>query len=95
MSQQKDKTKSFESKVNALIMAYKQQREVLQAQQQKIQILEKELQETRAQYALLKDAKYVDVKSMELTDTKTRLAHLVNDVDQCIAILTKDDFSDE
>ncbi len=95
MSQQKDRAKSFESKVNALIMVYKQQREVLQAQQQKIQILEKELQETRAQYALLKDAKYVDVKSMELTDTKTRLAHLVNDVDQCIAILTKDDFSDE
>ncbi|HXK76288.1 MAG TPA: hypothetical protein PLK40_07445 [Bacteroidaceae bacterium] len=95
MSQQKDKTKSFESKVNALIMAYEQQRDVLQAQQQKIQTLEKELQETRTQYALLKDAKYVEVKSMELTDTKTRLAHLVNDVDQCIAILTKDDFSGE
>ncbi len=90
-----DRAKSFESKVNALIMAYRQQREVLQAQQLKIQQLESELQETRAQYVLLKDAKYVDVKSMELTDTKTRLAHLVNDVDQCIAILTKDDFAKE
>lgn len=95
MSQEMDRAKSFESKVNALIMAYRQQREVLQAQQLKIQKLESELQETRAQYALLKDAKYVDVKSMELTDTKTRLAHLVNDVDQCIAILTKDDFAKE
>lgn len=90
-----DRAKSFESKVSALIMAYRQQRDVLQAQQLKIQKLESELQETRAQYALLKDAKYVDVKSVELTDTKTRLAHLVNDVDQCIAILTKDDFAKE
>lgn len=89
MTEEEDKIiKRFEARVRHLILLYHKQQEEVIALQNQVQLLTSELAELDSKYKHLKDAKRIEVKSTDLTDTKRRLSKLVREVDQCITMLS-------
>ena len=79
--------RNFEARVRGLMMAYqevKQQNAELQAQLA-------ETQETVAclkrDYNTLKTARMIEVSSEDVKESRAKLAHLIREVDKCIALL--------
>lgn len=86
--------RNFEARVRGLMMAYqevKQQNAELQAQLDTYQQQLAETQETVAclkrDYNTLKTARMIEVSSEDVKESRAKLAHLIREVDKCIALL--------
>uniref|UniRef100_UPI0015B480EC hypothetical protein n=1 Tax=Alloprevotella sp. TaxID=1872471 RepID=UPI0015B480EC len=86
--------RNFEARVRGLMMAYqevKQQNAELQAQLDTYQQQLAETQETVASlkrdYNTLKTARMIEVSSEDVKESRAKLAHLIREVDKCIALL--------
>ena len=86
--------RKFEARVRGLMMAYqevKQQNAELQAQLDTYQQQLAETQETVASlkrdYNTLKTARMIEVSSEDVKESRAKLAHLIREVDKCIALL--------
>lgn len=89
MTKEEDKiVKRFEARVRHLILLYHKQQEQIVALNERVEQLTSELSDLNSKYKHLKDAKRIEVKSTDLTDTKRRLSNLVREVDQCITMLS-------
>ena len=89
MTEEEDKiVKRFEARVRHLILLYHKQQEQIVTLNDRVQQLNSELLDLNSSYKHLKDAKRIEVKSTDLSDTKRRLSNLVREVDQCITMLS-------
>jgi len=89
MTEEEDKiVKRFEARVRHLILLYHKQQEQIVTLNDRVQQLNSELSDLNSSYKHLKDAKRIEVKSTDLSDTKRRLSNLVREVDQCITMLS-------
>lgn len=89
MTEEEEKiVKRFEARVRHLILLYHKQQEQIVTLNDRVQQLNSELSDLNSSYRHLKDAKRIEVKSTDLSDTKRRLSNLVREVDQCITMLS-------
>ena len=56
--------------------------------EQKIERLEAKLAQSERDYQSLKMAKMMEITDGDLKDSKERLAHLIREVNKCIAVLS-------
>ena len=85
---------NFEARVRGLMMAYqevKQKNAELQAQLDTCQRQLAETQESVARlkrdYDTLKTARMIEVSGDDVKESRAKLAHLIREVDKCIALL--------
>lgn len=63
---------------------------MVEQNEQRIKKLEERLAEKDRNYQSLKMAKMVEITNGDLQGAKDRLAHLIRDVNKCIAVLSGD-----
>ncbi len=86
--------RNFEARVRGLMMAYqevKQQNAELQAQldtyQQQLAETQEIVASLKRDYNTLKTARMIEVSSEDVKESRAKLAHLIREVDKCIALL--------
>lgn len=86
--------RNFEARVRQLMMAYeeeKQKNAELQAQldtcQQQLADAQEAVEGLKRDYDTLKMARMIEVSGDDVKESRTRLAHLIREVDKCIALL--------
>jgi hypothetical protein len=61
---------------------------IVKEDEQKIERLEAKLAQSERDYQSLKMAKMMEITDGDLKDSKERLAHLIREVNKCIAVLS-------
>lgn len=86
--------RNFEARVRALMMAYqevKQKNAELQAQldtcQQQLADAQASVDCLKRDYNTLKTARMIEVSGDDVKESRAQLAHLIREVDKCIALL--------
>lgn len=92
--EEQDQLHRFETRVRQLIMKYKaletESRELydmVDERDRTIERLKKENEEWEKRYNTLKTARMIEVTSEDTERAQKRLAHLIRDIDKCIALL--------
>lgn len=85
---------TFETRVRQLIFRFEElKKENVQLQQQleeknaAIEMVQKELEQKKADYNSLMMAKMVEISDGDMETAKSRLSKLIRDVNKCIALL--------
>lgn len=86
--------RNFEARVRGLMMAYqevKQKNAELQAQldtcQQQLAEAQESVVSLKRDYNTLKTARMIEVSGDDVKESRAKLAHLIREVDKCIALL--------
>lgn len=93
-NEQEINLRNFEARVRQLMMAYNEEKqknaslqEQLEACQQQLADARNSVERLQANYNTLKTARMIEVSGSDIKDSRTRLAHLIREVDKCIALL--------
>ncbi len=93
-NEQKVALRNFEARVRQLMMAYqeeKQKNAELQAQlntcQQQLADAQESVDSLKRDYSNLKTARMIEVSGDDVKESRAKLAHLIREVDKCIALL--------
>lgn len=86
--------RNFEAKVRQLMMAHKEERqknaqlrsELSECQQQLAEAREA-VEKWKHDYSTLKTARMLEVSGDDVKESRAKLAHLIREVDKCIALL--------
>lgn len=86
--------RNFEARVRQLMMAYqeeKQKNAELQARlntcQQQLADAQESVDSLKRDYSNLKTARMIEVSGDDVKESRAKLAHLIREVDKCIALL--------
>ena len=86
--------RNFEALVRQLMRAYERERasnealqQALDENRQKLEQKEKENEELKRNYELLKTARMIEVSGDDIKASRARIAKLIREVDKCIALL--------
>lgn len=95
MAQNEKVLATFQTRVRQMILRFqevKKENEELYAMveesEQKIARLEAQLAQKERDYQSLKMARMLEISDGDLKDAKDRLAHLIREVNKCIAVLS-------
>lgn len=95
MAQNENVLATFQTRVRQLILRFqemKKENEELYAMvadnERKIAALEAQLAQKERDYQSLKMARMLEISDNDLKDSKERLAHLIREVNKCIAVLS-------
>lgn len=95
MAQNENVLATFQTRVRQLILRFqemKKENEELYAMvadnERKIAVLEAQLAQKERDYQSLKMARMLEISDNDLKDSKERLAHLIREVNKCIAVLS-------
>lgn len=95
MAQNANVLATFQTRVRQLILRFqemKKENEELYAMvadnERKIAVLEAQLAQKERDYQSLKMARMLEISDNDLKDSKERLAHLIREVNKCIAVLS-------
>ena len=86
--------RSFEAKIRQLMMAYKAEQQENARLRQQLDVCKQKLDEAQENvcrleenYKALKTARMIEVSGDDVRESKARIAHLIREVDKCIALL--------
>jgi len=95
MTQNEKVLATFQTRVRQLILRFQEMKKenedlytIVKEDEQKIERLEAELAQSERDYQSLKMAKMMEITDGDLKDSKERLAHLIREVNKCIAVLS-------
>lgn len=95
MTQNEKVLATFQTRVRQLILRFQEMKKenedlyaILMENEQKIERLEAKLAQSERDYQSLKMAKMMEISDGDLKDAKDRLAHLIREVNKCIAVLS-------
>lgn len=97
MAQSEKVLATFQTRVRQMILRFQELKKendelyaMVEQNEQRIKKLEERLAEKDRNYQSLKMAKMVEITNGDLQGAKDRLAHLIRDVNKCIAVLSGD-----
>lgn len=79
--------KRFETRTRQLILQYQELKQENELLRQRVDILNRELENTKRDYSNLKVARMIDISDQDMKDAKGRLSKLIREIDKCIALL--------
>ena len=95
MTQNEEALAKFEARVRQLILRFQELKkenaelyQIVEKNEQDIKLLQGKLGQTESDYNSLKMAKMMEITDGDLKDSKERLAHLIREVNKCIAVLS-------
>ena len=95
MTQNEKVLATFQTRVRQLILRFQEMKKenedlyaIVKEDEQKIERLEAKLAQSERDYQSLKMAKMMEISDGDLKDSKERLAHLIREVNKCIAVLS-------
>ncbi|MBR1448423.1 MAG: hypothetical protein IJ588_06745 [Prevotella sp.] len=95
MTQNEKVLATFQTRVRQMILRFQEVKKeneelyaMLEENEQKIARLEAELAQKERDYQSLKMARMLEISDGDLKDAKDRLAHLIREVNKCIAVLS-------
>ncbi len=95
MTQNEKVLATFQTRVRQLILRFQEMKKenedlyaIVKEDEQKIERLEAKLAQSERDYQSLKMAKMMEITDGDLKDSKERLAHLIREVNKCIAVLS-------
>ena len=93
MTQNEKVLATFQTRVRQLILRFQEMKKenedlyaIVKEDEQKIERLEAKLAQSERDYQSLKMAKMMEITDGDLKDSKERLAHLIREVNKCIAV---------
>jgi len=95
MTQNEKVLATFQTRVRQLILRFQEMKKenedlyaIVKEDEQKIERLEAKLAQSERDYQSLKMVKMMEISDGDLKDAKDRLAHLIREVNKCIAVLS-------
>lgn len=86
--------RNFEARIRQLMMAYKAEQQENARLRQQLEVCKQKLDEAQENvcrleenYKALKTARMIEVSGDDVRESKARIAHLIREVDKCIALL--------
>lgn len=79
--------KRFETRTRQLILQYQELKQENELLRQRVDTLNRELENTKRDYSNLKVARMIDISDQDMKDAKGRLSKLIREIDKCIALL--------
>ena len=79
--------KRFETRTRKLILQYQELKQENELLRQRVDTLNRELENTKRDYSNLKVARMIDISDQDMKDAKGRLSKLIREIDKCIALL--------
>lgn len=79
--------KRFETRTRQLILQYQELKQENELLRQRVDTLNRELENTKRDYNNLKVARMIDISDQDMKDAKGRLSKLIREIDKCIALL--------
>ena len=86
---------TFQTRVRQMILQFQQLKKenddlyaIVEQNEQKITELQEQVSARERDYQSLKMAKMLEITNGDLQNAKSRLAHLIRDVNKCIAVLS-------
>ncbi|MEE1414316.1 MAG: hypothetical protein U0J92_02410 [Prevotellamassilia sp.] len=86
--------RNFEARIRQLMMAYKAEQQENARLRQQLGVCKQKLDEAQENvcrleenYKALKTARMIEVSGDDVRESKARIAHLIREVDKCIALL--------
>lgn len=79
--------KRFETRTRQLILQYQELKRENELLRQRVDTLNRELENTKRDYSNLKVARMIDISDQDMKDAKGRLSKLIREIDKCIALL--------
>lgn len=79
--------KRFETRTRQLILQYQELKQENELLRQRVDTLNRELENTKRDYSNLKVARMIDISDQDIKDAKGRLSKLIREIDKCIALL--------
>lgn len=86
--------RNFEARIRQLMMAYKAEQQENARLRQQLDVCKQKLDEAQEDvcrleenYKALKTARMIEVSGDDVRESKARIAHLIREVDKCIALL--------
>lgn len=86
--------RNFEARIRQLMMAYKAEQQENARLRQQLDVCKQKLGEAQENvcrleenYKALKTARMIEVSGDDVRESKARIAHLIREVDKCIALL--------
>lgn len=79
--------KRFETRTRQLILQYQELKQENELLRQRMDTLNRELENTKRDYSNLKVARMIDISDQDMKDAKGRLSKLIREIDKCIALL--------
>lgn len=79
--------KRFETRTRQLILQYQELKQENELLRQRVDTLNRELENTKRNYSNLKVARMIDISDQDMKDAKGRLSKLIREIDKCIALL--------
>lgn len=86
--------RNFEARIRQLMMAYKAEQQENARLRQQLDVCKQKLDEAQENvcrleedYKALKTARMIEVSGDDVRESKARIAHLIREVDKCIALL--------
>lgn len=86
--------RNFEARIRQLMMAYKAEQQENARLRQQLDVCKQKLDEAQENvcrleenYKALKIARMIEVSGDDVRESKARIAHLIREVDKCIALL--------
>lgn len=86
--------RNFEARIRQLMMAYKAEQQENARLRQQLDVCKQKLDEAQGNvcrleenYKALKTARMIEVSGDDVRESKARIAHLIREVDKCIALL--------
>lgn len=95
MTQEQEKELyDFEARVRQLMAAYRDEQRKSAALAEKLQLCQQELADAKqsldavqGDYETLRSARIIEVSGTDVKETRAKVAHLIREVDKCIALL--------
>ena len=95
MAQSDQVLSTFQTRVRQMILQFQQLKKenedlcaLVEKNEQQIADLQAQLSDHERNYQTLKMAKMIEITNSDLQGAKSRLAHLIRDVNKCIAVLS-------
>lgn len=86
--------RNFEARIRQLMMAYKAEQQENARLRQQLDVCKQKLDEAQENvcrleenYKALKTVRMIEVSGDDVRESKARIAHLIREVDKCIALL--------
>lgn len=86
--------RNFEARIRQLMMAYKAEQQENARLRQQLDVCKQKLDEAQENvcrleenYKALRTARMIEVSGDDVRESKARIAHLIREVDKCIALL--------
>ena len=93
-NEQEINLRNFEARVRQLMMAYAEEKQKNATLQERLNSCQQQLADAqlsvdrlKQEYSTLKMARMIEVSGDDIKNSRARLAHLIREVDKCIALL--------